>query len=66
MIIQVNDKVHNIEKGTTLASFMASLNIVQKGLAVAIDQEIIPKKEWEGFVLTEGMSLILIHAVSGG
>lgn len=66
MIIQVNDKVHNIEKGTTLAAFMASLNIVQKGLAVAIDQEIIPKKEWEGFVLTEGMNLILIHAVSGG
>ena len=66
MIIQLNDKPHEVAAGTTLEKFVESLDIQLQGVAIAINYEVIPKNEWRETTLTDGMTLMLIHAVSGG
>ncbi|WP_203558276.1 sulfur carrier protein ThiS [Bacteroides sp. 224] len=64
--IQLNNKPYKIEVGTTLISFIESLEIKPQGIAIAINYEVIPKELWETTILSNDMELMLIHAVSGG
>jgi len=66
MEIKLNDKVYNLECGTSLDEFMASLDVQIQGIAIAIEYEVIPKYQWRDKILEEGMALMMIHAVSGG
>ena len=66
MEIKLNDKSYEVAPGITLEQFVNSLDIPLQGTAVAIDYEVIPKREWSETTLTEGLSLMLIQAVSGG
>ena len=66
MTIQLNDKPLEVTAGTTLEKFIESLDIQLQGVAIAINYEVIPKNEWSETTLTDGMTLMMIHAVSGG
>jgi thiamine biosynthesis protein ThiS len=66
MTITLNDKAYEIQDGITLASFIDSLGLKREGIAVAIRYEVVPKERWADTLLSEGMELMLIHAVSGG
>ena len=66
MIVKLNDKPCEIAEGTPLDIFIESLDIQTQRFAVAINNEVIPKKKWNETMLTNGMALMLIHAVSGG
>ena len=66
MIIKLNDKPYEVAEGTTLDKFIESLEISLQGIAIAIDYEVIPKNGWPDKKLEDGMSFMLIHAVSGG
>ena len=64
--IKLNDKTYTIEENTSLATFINFLEIKKQGIAIAIHYEVAPKDKWDEIILTEGMELMLIHAVSGG
>ena len=66
MTIYVNQKPYPAEEGITLAAFMQNMGIKPQGVAVAINYEVIPQKQWEETILTDKTELMLIHAVSGG
>lgn len=66
MKITLNDQSFEVEERITLQVFMDSLQRSLDGLAVAIDYEVIPRNTWDNVILVDGMSLIAIHAVSGG
>ena len=66
MNVKLNNKSYEVAEGTTLDKFIESLDLQLKGVAVAIDYEIIAKKKWSETILKDGMTLLLIHAVSGG
>ena len=66
MIVKLNDKRYNVAEGATLDVFIESLDIQIQGVAIAINYEVIPKNEWCEVTLTDGMALMMIHAVSGG
>ena len=66
MEIKLNDKSYEVTSGTTLAEFVDSLGLSLTGIAIAIDYEVVPKKVWNDTILIDGMSLMLIQAVSGG
>ncbi len=53
------------ESGLNDAITSLSLNS-QKGIAVAINNEVIPKADWEGYKLSEGDKIMLIQATQGG
>lgn len=66
MKVRLNDKLYEVVEGTTLDGFIRNLDIPLQGVAIAIDYEVIPKSEWAATFLTDGMKLMMIHAVSGG
>ena len=66
MVVNLNDKPYEVADGITLNAFIEKLDIQLHGLAIAVDFEVIPKNEWPSTTLTDGMELMMIHAVSGG
>ena len=66
MIVTLNDIPYQVADGLTLNEFIKNLDIQLQGIAVAINYEVIPKNEWSETTLTDGMALMMIHAVSGG
>ena len=37
-----------------------------RGVAVAVDGEVVPRGEWSAFALREGQRIEVLHAVQGG
>ncbi|MDR0733455.1 MAG: sulfur carrier protein ThiS [Dysgonamonadaceae bacterium] len=66
MKIILNDKPYAIAENTTLAAFIAMLELKPEGIAIAINNHVVPKDRWAKTRLTDKMELTLIHAVSGG
>ncbi len=66
MTVKLNDKEYALEADTSLAVFVAGLGLGPRGIAIAVNNRVVPKERWEETILSDGMELMLIHAVSGG
>lgn len=66
MTIRLNDRDYEVKEGTSLAAFIEGIGLKSQGIAIAVNYEIIPKKQWAETILYDKMELMLIHAVSGG
>ncbi|MBO5250880.1 MAG: sulfur carrier protein ThiS [Bacteroidaceae bacterium] len=65
MKLRVNDK--EVETGaTTLSQLSQELDLPATGIAVAVNQRMIPRNNWNTHPLNEGDSIIIIKAVCGG
>ena len=65
MKISVNNK--EVETGAHyLLQLSQQLELPQAGIAVAVNNHMVPRSEWEHFVLHENDELIIIKAVCGG
>ena len=38
----------------------------ERGVAVAVEGEVVPRGEWDGRVLADGEAIEVVHAVQGG
>jgi len=52
--------------GTTLAQLVAQLGAPDRGVAVAVDSEVIPRGEWDDFTVPDGARVEVLTAVQGG
>lgn len=66
MIVRVNSKQKEIPLETSLKSLVNRLNISSKGIAIALNETIIPKHTWEETLLSENDDIIIIVATQGG
>lgn len=66
MIITVNHKSHEVETSTTLEQLVQQLEIQTRGIAVAINDQIMPKSEWNNTLLNEKDKVLIITATQGG
>ena len=66
MRVKLNEKTYEIAEGTSLEVFLENLGIKPQGIAVAVNYNVIPKNKWSATILSDGIELMLIHAVSGG
>lgn len=65
MKVTVNNReVETIASNLLLLS--QQLNLPPAGIAVAVNNRIVPRAEWENFPIAQGDSLIIIKAVCGG
>lgn len=65
MKISVNNK--EVETGANyLLQLSQQLELPQAGISVAVNNRMVPRSEWEHFVLHENDELIIIKAVCGG
>jgi len=67
MEITVNQQTYRV---TTFCSVQYLLTVVLNtpvnGIAVAVNQAIIPKSNWESHILNPGDQIIIIKATQGG
>lgn len=66
MKVQVNNKEVEIDSASTLTQLIMKLELPSQGIAVAINNKMIPRTEWEHFSLQENDNLVIIKAACGG
>jgi sulfur carrier protein len=66
MNVTINGSVCTVAPGTTVAALVRELVDVDRGVAVAIDREVVARSEWEHISVTEGARIEVVTAVAGG
>ena len=66
--VKINGDTRELPDGATVASVVASLpNAPQgRGVAVAVEGEVVPRARWQGTELREGANVEVVVAVQGG
>ena len=65
-MIVVNGKPAQVRPGATLAELLAELALPERGVAVAVDAEVVPRGEWDTHVVDDGAHVEVVTAVQGG
>ena len=67
MRIDCNGEVRDVPEGLTLAEFICDLGLPsERGIAVAVGDEIVPKELWPSRRLEPNNSILIITATQGG
>ncbi|MDM8566887.1 sulfur carrier protein ThiS [Candidatus Halobeggiatoa sp. HSG11] len=64
--ILLNGEPKQITNDLTVAALIKDLDLENKRLAVEINQEIVPRSQFEQCILAVGDKVEIIHAVGGG
>ena len=66
--VKINGDQRELPDGATVASVVAALpNAPEgRGVAVAVEGEVVPRAQWQGTELQEGANVEVVVAVQGG
>ena len=64
--IQVNGDRFELAVGVTLAQVVGTVAPIPRGVAVAVNDEVIPRAQWGGIALRAGDRIEILTAVQGG
>ena len=65
MKLTINNKEVETQS-QNLSQLSQELNLPETGIALAVNQRMVSRNEWDKFVLTDGQQIIIIKAVCGG
>jgi sulfur carrier protein len=65
-MIVVNGEPSEVPAGTTVAALVASLDAPDRGVAVAIDGEVVPRGRWAATTLDADARVEVVAAAQGG
>jgi sulfur carrier protein len=69
MRVKLNGESRELTDGATVADLVERSDLEaarRRGIAVAVDAEVIPRSEWESTQLSEGQAVELVSAIQGG
>jgi sulfur carrier protein len=68
MRIALNGEPRELADGATLADAVRASGVEQdrRGVAVALEGEVVPRAEWDSTPLVEGRSVEVLAAIQGG
>jgi sulfur carrier protein len=66
MNIFVNQKKIIISKESTIISILTNLDIEDKYLAIEVNETILPKSEYDKYIIQENDKIEIINAIGGG
>jgi sulfur carrier protein len=66
MEIKLNGNPHPISENHTLGELIASSGLQRKGVAVAVNREIVPRDQWPEHVLQSHDQVEIVQAIGGG
>ncbi len=67
MTIRVNDQPRSVSLGATLLDLLRELALAErKGVAVAINDTVVPRSTWPAHALAESDRVLIIQATQGG
>lgn len=65
MKVWVNNK--EVETAAvSLASLVEELSLPAQGIAVAVENRMVPRTQWTDYALSEGMRVVVVKAACGG
>jgi sulfur carrier protein len=67
-MISLNGEASQVPAGETVAGVLESLGVWgdTRGIAVAVDGEVVPRAAWESFVLAADARVEVLTAMQGG
>jgi sulfur carrier protein len=67
-MIFLNGQRSELRAGQTLGAVLAGLGLTveARGVAIAVDGEVVPRAHWEGFALPDGARVEVLTAMQGG
>jgi sulfur carrier protein len=68
VIVELNGDRVDLADGATVADAVAAAGADsgRRGVAVAVDGEVVPRSGWDGTRLTEGQRVEVVEAIQGG
>jgi sulfur carrier protein len=68
MIVELNGDRVELSDGASVADAVAvaGANSGRRGVAVAVDGEVVPRSGWEGTNLRDGQTVEVVEAIQGG
>ena len=66
--ILLNGEHADVADGTTIAELLGRLDVPPegRGVAVAVDAEVVPRGEWPRHVVADGAQVEVLTAIQGG
>ena len=68
MTVWVNGEAAPLPAGATVGDVLAHLDLPAdaRGVAVAVDAEVVPRGQWDTHVVADGAQVEVVTAVQGG
>ncbi|WP_312953225.1 sulfur carrier protein ThiS [Superficieibacter sp.] len=66
MQIQFNDEPMQCAENLTVATLLDQLHQLKPGVALALNQQILPRERWEQQIVQEGDQILLFQVIAGG
>ncbi|HWI72755.1 MAG TPA: sulfur carrier protein ThiS [Baekduia sp.] len=65
-MIIVNGEPSDLGPDITVAALLEALDVPSRGVAVAVDAEVVPRSAWPTFAIPDGARVEVLIAVQGG
>jgi sulfur carrier protein len=65
-MIRVNGEPSEVPPGTTVAELLSHRGAPDRGVAVAVDGEVVPRTQWDSTALQDETAVEIVMAVQGG
>ncbi|MFD1805977.1 sulfur carrier protein ThiS [Pasteurella oralis] len=66
MEIYLNDAKLNLEQNLSIQQLIELQKLNQQGLAIAVNQQVLPRSEWSTYQLQANDRLTVFRAIAGG
>jgi sulfur carrier protein len=66
MNVIVNGEPTELAPGATVDTVLVALELPDRGVAVAVDAEVVPRGRWREHELSEGARVEVLRAIQGG
>ena len=66
MNITVNGENRTLQAETSLAQLVESLGLKEKRIAVEVNLDIVPRSEYDNFILSDNDTVEIVNAIGGG
>ncbi len=64
--IKVNDKNKKVFQDSTISQLVEQLNIQTNGIAIAVNNNVVAKTNWNTSTLSENDTILIIKSTQGG
>jgi sulfur carrier protein len=65
-VIWVNGEPSDVAPGSTVSALLQRIGAPARGVAVAVDAEVVPRGSWASVALAEGAQVEVLTAMQGG
>jgi sulfur carrier protein len=64
--VTLNGEPRELPEGATVATAVRELGAPERGVAVAVDGEVVPRGDWASTRVRDGQEVEVLRAVQGG